>query len=69
MTIVLTFVVYGLVLGIGSLAAAVVGSAIPVPIRLLLVIAVEVALMTYVVMPWLTRRLANWIYPTSRTPQ
>ena len=35
-------------------------------LRLFLTIAVEVFLMTYLVMPWLTRRLARWIYPSPR---
>jgi antibiotic biosynthesis monooxygenase (ABM) superfamily enzyme len=30
-----------------------------------LVVAAEIALMTHVVLPWLTRRLARWISPRS----
>jgi len=55
-------VVYGLVLSIGQLVAAVLGSA-PQPARLLVTIVIEVFLMTYVIMPRLTRWLARWIYP------
>lgn len=65
MAILLTAVVYTLVLAIGTLAAAVIGDAIPGPVRLLGVIAVEVALMTYFILPVLTRRLAGWIYPST----
>lgn len=62
MALVLIVVVYSLVLGIGALAALVL-SAVPGQLRLLLVIAVEVFLMTYVILPPLTRLLARWIYP------
>jgi antibiotic biosynthesis monooxygenase (ABM) superfamily enzyme len=65
MALLLTVVVYLLVLVIGTVATRLVGNAIPAPLRLLVVIAVEVQLMTYVIMPVLTRRLAGWIYPTS----
>ena len=43
---------------------------LPLAIRTLVIIAVQVLLMTYVVMPRVTRALARWIYPrttTSRT--
>lgn len=56
-------VVYGLVLSIGTLLAQILGSA-PAPVRLLVTIVIEVFLMTYVLMPRLTRWLARWIYPT-----
>jgi hypothetical protein len=36
---------------------------VPYPLRLLLTITIEVLLMTYWLMPQLTRRLARWIYP------
>ena len=58
-------VVYGLVLSIGQLVAAVLASA-PGPVRLLVTIVIEVFLMTYVLMPRLTRALARWIYPKAR---
>jgi hypothetical protein len=63
MVIVLTLVVYVLVLVIGTLVGRLAGDAIPAPIRLLGVIALEVSLMTYLIMPAITRRLAHWIYP------
>lgn len=62
MAVLLVVVVYSLVLGIGALAAMVL-SDVPGQLRLLLVITVEVFLMTYVILPPLTRTLARWIYP------
>jgi uncharacterized protein len=46
------------------------GTVVPQPSRermvlLLITIALEVPLLTYVVMPRLTRRLAHWIYPNT----
>lgn len=58
-------VVYLLVLTIGAGVAATAGG-LPPALRLLLTIAIEVSLLTWVVMPWLTRRLARWIYPKVR---
>ena len=65
MAILLTLVVYGLVLSIGKLVGAVLVD-VPVSLRLFVVIVIEVFLMTYVLMPWLTRRLARFIYPSNR---
>jgi hypothetical protein len=39
----------------------------PLPLRLLLTVAIQVGLMTYVVMPWLTPRIARFVYPSTRT--
>ena len=39
----------------------------PYPLRLLVTIAIEVVLMTWWLMPLVTRRLARWIYPQRRT--
>lgn len=64
MALVMITVVYGLVLSIGKLVATVL-SAAPQPVRLLITIVIEVFLMTYVIMPRLTRWLARWIYPRS----
>ncbi|MEM9562809.1 MAG: antibiotic biosynthesis monooxygenase [Actinomycetota bacterium] len=66
MALLLGLVVYALVLVFGAVAAATIGW-LPFPVRLALVIAVEITLMTYVILPWLTRRLARWIYPTAET--
>lgn len=63
MALLLIAVVWSLVLLIGSAVNAVVGTALPYPLRLLLTIVIEVLLMTYVLMPRLTRWLAPWIYP------
>jgi hypothetical protein len=65
MALLLVVVVYGLVLSIGQVVAAVLGSA-PAPVRLLVTIVLEVLLMTYVLMPRLTKALARWIYPAPR---
>ncbi|MBS2011391.1 MAG: antibiotic biosynthesis monooxygenase [Deltaproteobacteria bacterium] len=62
MALVMIAVVYGLVFSIGSLVAQVLSSA-PMPVRLLVTITIEVFLMTYVLMPRLTRALAPFIYP------
>ncbi|MEZ4315054.1 MAG: hypothetical protein R3F14_44135 [Polyangiaceae bacterium] len=67
MAIVMIAVVYGLVLSIGQLVALGMAGA-PMPIRLLVTIVIEVFLMTYVLMPRLTRWLARWIYPKSEVP-
>ncbi|MCK6544483.1 antibiotic biosynthesis monooxygenase [Myxococcota bacterium] len=65
MALVMIAVVYGLVLSIGSVVGLVLVAA-PAPLRLLVTIVVEVFLMTYVIMPRLTRALARWIYPAKR---
>lgn len=62
MALVMIVVVYALVLSLGQLVAKVMGGA-PGPLRLLVTLVIEVFLMTYVVMPRLTRLLARWIYP------
>jgi hypothetical protein len=62
MALVMIAVVYALVLSLGKLVALVMAGA-PAPLRLLVTIVIEVFLMTYVIMPRLTRWLARWIYP------
>ncbi len=62
MALLMIIVVYGLVLSIGSLVGLVLGTWTS-PARLLVTIIIEVALMTWVLMPRLTRWLARWIYP------
>lgn len=67
MALVMIVVVFTLVLLIGSAvntAFAALPFETPYPLRLLVTIAIEVALMTYWLMPVLTRRLARWIYPS-----
>jgi antibiotic biosynthesis monooxygenase (ABM) superfamily enzyme len=64
MAVVLGVVVYILVLVLGSAAAALLGD-VPAPLRLALVIAIEIVLMTYLVLPRVTRLFSGWIYPTA----
>lgn len=62
-------VVFTLVLVIGTAVNAVFAAlpfSTPYPLRLLVTIAIEVVLMTWWVMPWITRRLAPWIYPRQK---
>lgn len=66
MALVLGTVVYVLVLVFAALASATIGG-LPGPLRLAIVIAVEITLMTYLILPWITRRLAGWIYPSTAT--
>lgn len=63
MALLLGVVVYLLVLIFGGIAGALIPGW-PFPLRLGVVIAVEITLMTYVLLPFLTRRLARWIYPS-----
>ena len=67
MALIMIVVVYVLVLSIGAAVKALLGEA-PMPVRLLVTIAAEVFLLTYVLMPRLTRRLARWIYPRPDRP-
>lgn len=62
MALVMIAVVYGLVLSLGQLVGLAMSGA-PAPLRLLVTIVIEVLVMTYVLMPRLTRWLARWIYP------
>jgi antibiotic biosynthesis monooxygenase (ABM) superfamily enzyme len=66
MALMMIAVVFGLVLSIGSLVnagAALLPVVLPYPLKLLVTISIEVVLMTWWLMPLLTRRLAHWIYP------
>jgi antibiotic biosynthesis monooxygenase (ABM) superfamily enzyme len=66
MALLMIVVVYGLVLSIGTVVALLLKDA-PMPVRLLVTITIEVFLMTYVLMPRITRWLAKWIYPQKRS--
>jgi hypothetical protein len=69
MAMVMIAVVFGLVLGLGTLVNAAFGLLpfnTPYPLRLLVTITIEVLLMTYWLMPLITRRLAHWIYPARK---
>jgi len=65
MALVMIVVVFGLVLSIGQLVA-IVAAEVPSYIRLFVTICIEIFLMTYVLMPRITRLLAKWIYPFSK---
>jgi len=65
MALVMIAVVYGLVLSIGQLVALVLADA-PPRLRLLFTIVIEVFLMTYALMPRITRWFARWIYPSTQ---
>ena len=58
---------FSLMLVIGSLLVHAAFSPLPLaaryPLRLSATTAIEVVLMTWWLMPWITRRLAAWIYP------
>jgi antibiotic biosynthesis monooxygenase (ABM) superfamily enzyme len=69
MALVMIAVVFGLVLAIGTLVNAAFAQlpfTTPYPLRLLVTITIEVLLMTYWLMPLITRRLARWIYPARK---
>lgn len=66
MALLMIAVVYGLVLSIGTGVALVLKDA-PMPLRLLVTITIEVFLMTYFLMPRITRWLARWIYPQAKS--
>jgi antibiotic biosynthesis monooxygenase (ABM) superfamily enzyme len=66
MALVMIAVVFGLVLSIGQIVGM-VAAGVPSYIRLFVTISIEIFLMTYVLMPHITRVLAKWIYPPSNT--
>lgn len=66
MALVLIAVVFVLVLAI-NLAIGPLIASWPLPLRLLLTVTLQVVLMTYAIMPRLTRALARWIYPATKT--
>jgi hypothetical protein len=69
MALVMIAVVFTLVLVIGTAvnaAFALLPFDTPYPLRLLFTITIEVLLMTYWLMPLITRRLAHWIYPARK---
>jgi antibiotic biosynthesis monooxygenase (ABM) superfamily enzyme len=69
MALVMIVVVYGLVISIGQLVSALVGDVIPSYVRLFITISIEIFLMTFFLMPHLTRLLARWIYPKPNKQQ
>ena len=66
MALVLVAVVFCLVLGLNLTIGPLVADW-PLVARVLLIVAIQVSLMTYIVMPWLTPRIARFIYPEIQT--
>lgn len=66
MAVLLIAVVFVLVLALSVVLEPLIGHW-PQAARLLLTVTLQVGLMTYVIMPRLTRALARWIYPTTQT--
>jgi uncharacterized protein len=61
MAVVMIVVVYVLVLSLSTLLGPLIGE-LAFWQKLLIIIPVQVGLMTYVVMPWVTRMLKGWLY-------
>jgi uncharacterized protein len=59
-------IVFGLVVSIGQIVNM-VAVEVSSYIRLFVTISIEIFLMTYVLMPRITRLLSKWIYPSSKT--
>lgn len=66
MALVLIVVVFALVFAL-NLAVAPLMAGWPIALRLLIIVILQVTLMTYVIMPRVTRALARWIFPTTKT--
>ena len=66
MALVLVAVVFVLVLVLNIGLAPLIGHW-PLALRLLVTVILQVLLMTYVIMPRVTRALAPWIFPTTKT--
>lgn len=66
MALVLMAVVFCLVFGLNLTVGPLIAGW-PLAARILLTVAIQVGLMTYLVMPWLTPRIARFIYPKSKT--
>lgn len=66
MALVLVVVVFTLVLTL-NLTLGPLMTGWPLALRLLVTVTLQVGLMTYVIMPRLTRLLAHFIYPSSKT--
>src|SRR5215212_7050686 len=66
MALVMIAVVFGLVLTIGQLFSMVAAD-VPYYLRLFVTLCIDIFLLTYVLMPRISRLLAKWIYPSSKT--
>ena len=62
MALVLVTVVYGLILLLSPLVGAILGEETPLELRLFVSVCIEVTLMTWLVMPALTRGLGRWLF-------
>lgn len=65
MMLVTMVTVYFLIMTAGQLALRGLAGA-PFPVRMAVLVIIQVTLMTYVFMPRVTRLMARWIYPTVR---
>jgi antibiotic biosynthesis monooxygenase (ABM) superfamily enzyme len=66
MALVTIAIVFGLVVSIGQIVN-IIAVEVPSYIRLFVTISLEIFLMTYVLMPRITKLLSKWIYPSSKT--
>ncbi|MEO0763008.1 MAG: antibiotic biosynthesis monooxygenase, partial [Pseudomonadota bacterium] len=66
MALVMVCVIFCLFMTVKAVLGPVIAG-LPETLRILLTIIVQVALMTYVIMPRLTPLIARFIYPTSKT--
>lgn len=66
MALVLIAVIFSLVLALNLVLGSLMADW-PLALRLFLMVTIQVALMTYVIMPRLTPRIARFIYPKSAT--
>lgn len=64
MSVLLVAIVYSLITTISALVGPYLGG-LPPSLRMLVVVALQVILMTYVVMPRVTRWLVRWLYPAA----
>ncbi len=72
MVLLLIAVVFGLVFTIGMAVTAATmwfSVSLPYPVRLLVGVTLQVIVMTYWLMPYLTRRLGRWLYPSQPTDE
>ncbi len=65
MALLMTVVMFVLMISANMFLAPLVSW--PPPIKQLFIVTFQVGLMTYVIMPWLSRLLSRWIYPKART--
>ena len=66
MAFVLIVVVFALVLTLNAVLSPFIGG-LPLAVRLLITVILQVTLMTYLIMPRVTRLLARWIFPSTKT--